>query len=461
MSGRLPNGESSVYFSESDGKWHGWVSMGVKPDGRPDRRHRSGPTEAAVRKKVRDLERQRDAGKVDKPGRKPTIEQWMATYLDTVAKLKVKPRTWDDYWSKNRNDISPHIGKHRIDRLLPEHLDALYLKLIEQGHAASHVLKVHRIISRALKIAHRRELVARNVAELVDPPSVEDVDAKPFSHDEAVAFLKAAVLRRNPMRWAIGVSLGLRQGEGLGLRWKFVDLDAGHLDISWQLQRLKWRHGCDDSHACGARLHRKPCRPNCRHKARCPKPCPEGCTAHASRCPQRHGGGLVFSRLKTRGSKAIIPLPPPLIPYLREHKAAQDEERRLAGDKWEEHDLVFCQANGRPIDPRHDWQEFKDLLAEAGLEDRRPHDGNRHTAGTFLNALGVDVPTVMQILRHAQLSMYRRYVHTSSPQAQEAVSRVGTKLWGAPETPEKPETATRTATEDRRAARLKRRRRIA
>lgn len=458
MSGRRPNLESSVYFSETDGRWHGWVTMGVKSDGRPDRRHRSAATEAQVRKKVRELERQRDAGRVSKPGRKPTIEQWMTTYLDTVAALKVKPRTLDDYWSKARNDIFPHIGKHRIDRLRPEHLDELMLKLRQQGHAPSHILKVFRIVSRALKIAVRRELVARNVAELVDPPSVEETEARPFSQDEAVAFLQAAVKRRNPMRWAIGVSLGLRQGEALGLRWQYVDLERGHFNVWWQLQRLKWRHGCENPHACGARLHRKPCREGCRHVKQCPAPCAEACTAHASSCPQRLGGGLVITRLKTTSSKGTVPIPPPLIPYLKEHRAAQDEERQVAGELWQDNDLVFCQANGRPIDPRHDWQEFKDLLAEAGVSDRRPHDGSRHTAGTFLNALGVDVPTVMQILRHAQFSMYRRYVHTSTPQAKEAVSRVGAALWPEP----RPEagTATKTATNSSREERAKRRRRV-
>jgi hypothetical protein len=33
---RKPNGRSSIYYSESDGLWHGWVTMGVKNDGSPD-----------------------------------------------------------------------------------------------------------------------------------------------------------------------------------------------------------------------------------------------------------------------------------------------------------------------------------------------------------------------------------------------------------------------------------------
>nr|WP_234443283.1 hypothetical protein [Streptomyces cellulosae] len=32
------------------------------------------------------------------------------------------------------------------------------------------------------------------------------------------------------------------------------------------------------------------------------------------------------------------------------------------------------------------------LSAEAGIDDRRLYDGSRHTVGTILNELGVDMP---------------------------------------------------------------------
>jgi integrase len=47
-------------------------------------------------------------------------------------------------------------------------------------------------------------------------------------------------------RWQIGLACRLRQGEALGLRWEYADLDSGHLHVWHQLQRLPWRHGCAD-----------------------------------------------------------------------------------------------------------------------------------------------------------------------------------------------------------------------
>ncbi|MEV7089440.1 site-specific integrase [Streptomyces sp. NPDC093085] len=464
MSPRKPNLESTIYFG-NDGWWHGRVTMGVKNDGSPDRRHRRARTEPEIKRKVKELEALRDKGRAPNAGRKPTVAQWMETYLTDIASLKLRPRSLDDYWSKTRNDIIPGVGAHRLDKLQPEHLERMYRDMLDAGHAPSHVLKAHRILSRALKIAHRRRMVVENVATLVDPPTVDETEANPFTIEEAKAFLTAAVKRPTYMRWIIGVGMGFRQGETLGLRWKYVDLEAEMFHPQWQLQRLTWRHGCPDPHACGERLHRfTPCPADCAthktYKRGCPKPCTKTCTKHASTCPERKNGGLVFTRPKTKKSRNSVPIPPPFIPYLSEHKEQREALRAAAGDLWQEHDAVFTRPDGRPLDPRADWEEFKELLAEAGIDDRRLYDGSRHTAGTILNELGVDIVTIMEILRHTQISQTRRYVKGRSHLSKDAMQRMGDTFMPRADPPAETPTETRTETTASRSARARRRRRI-
>jgi hypothetical protein len=48
MSPRKPNKRSSIHQGK-DGRWHGWVTMGVMSDGSPDRGHRRGATETEAR----------------------------------------------------------------------------------------------------------------------------------------------------------------------------------------------------------------------------------------------------------------------------------------------------------------------------------------------------------------------------------------------------------------------------
>lgn len=434
---RRANGAGSIYYSEADGKWHGWVTVGTKPNGRPDRRHRVAATEREVKEKVKALEKQRASGKVAKPGRPPTVEQWLGVWLDAVCARKVEdgsmaPRTLDDYRSKVGLYIVPGVGQHRIDRLTPDHLDRLYLDLLRRPLASSTVLKVHRIIARALKVAMQREIISRNVATLLDAPSAEEIEIEPLTRDEARAVLAEADQRRNGARWSVALAMGLRQGEALGLRWEYLDLDEGVMKIWWQLQRLKWRHGCEDPHACGKKHHRKACRKGCTahkdYKRGCPKPCPKGCTGHEKACPKRKDGGLVFRVPKSR-NKRMAPIPPPLIPLLKAQRAAQKRERLAAANVWEDHDLVFAQPNGRPIDPRRDWEEWQDILKAAGLEPKRVHDG-RHTAGTLLTENGVGLRVVMELLGHSQLRMAQRYTHVGSPLAEDAAARMGAALWG-------------------------------
>ena len=64
---KKPDGRSSIYLG-NDGYWHGWVTMGIRSDGSPDRRHRMARTEAEVTRKVRELENNRESGQVTKPG---------------------------------------------------------------------------------------------------------------------------------------------------------------------------------------------------------------------------------------------------------------------------------------------------------------------------------------------------------------------------------------------------------
>ncbi|AOS61145.1 tyrosine-type recombinase/integrase [Actinoalloteichus hymeniacidonis] len=424
---RKPNGRSSIYLG-ADKLWHGWVTVGVKQDGSLDRRHVKRKTEKSATQAVQALEKQRDAGKSRKAGRSPTVQDWMTVYLDTIAVQKVAPRTYDDYWSKTRNWIIPLLGQHRLDRLEAEHLDAMYGSMFRAKLAPSHVLKVHRILSRALKIAVRRGKVARNVAELIDPPTAERVEQQHLSRGESRNVLAACAGRRNGARWSVGLACGLRQGEVLGLRWQYVDLETGDVRIWWQAQRNTWRHGCTDAHACGSAFHKKSCKRKCAtHKGKCPRPCPPGCVSHARHCPDRHGGGVVFRKPKGTGRRTIT-LPGPLVALLRRQRTRQQTERQTAGSTWEDWDLVFCQPNGRPIDHRKDWEEWGELLRAAGVRYVRPHDA-RHTAGTLLAEQGVHVRTIQAILGHSDVRTTEGYTHVSSQMTRDAAELMGSALW--------------------------------
>ena len=109
--------------------------------------------------------------------------------------------------------------------------------------------------------------------------------------------------------------------------------------------------------------------------------------------------------------------------------------RAAAGELWEEHLVVFSRPDGRPLDPRQDYEEVKELLAEGGIHDRRLYDASRHTARTILNEPGVDMPTIMEILRHTQISQTRRYVKGRYHLSKDAMRRTGEFFMPSPQSP--------------------------
>jgi integrase len=80
---------------------------------------------------------------------------------------------------------------------------------------------------------------------------------------------------------------------------------------------------------------------------------------------------------------------------LRAHRAAQLAERMAAGSEWQDHGFVFCQPNGRPLEPPSDHRAWLTLLAEARVRPARLHDA-RHTAATLLLQRGVPVRVAME-----------------------------------------------------------------
>jgi hypothetical protein len=158
MSARKPNKRSSIYLGK-DGWWHGWVTIGIKDDGSLDRRHRKGRTEAEVTRKVRELEHTRDSGHVPNAGRPVTVAQWMETWLSTIAARRIRRSTLEStYAPKVRNRIIPGLGKHRLDRLTPEHVERFYTRLEAEGLAPATVLQIHRILSPGTQGRHAARL---------------------------------------------------------------------------------------------------------------------------------------------------------------------------------------------------------------------------------------------------------------------------------------------------------------
>lgn len=425
---RAPNGASTIYFGR-DGKWHGRVTMGIRDDGKPDRRHVERKTEAEVIRAVRDLERERASGKVRKPGGTWTVEKWLLHWYEHIAEPNVRYKTRTYYSTAIHKYLIPGIGAHRLERLESEHIERLYARLRKEGAKSPTLLQVHRTLRAALNEAEKRERITRNPIRVVRSPRAADTEIEPLAVDDAQAILSVAQGRRNGVRWAVALALGLRQGEALGLKWPDLTTEwhhgcpeenpcenqqpkecpkaqpTGSLTVRRALQRQTWSHGCGPADRC----ERK----------------------RGADCPARHGGGLVIVEPKSRAGRRVVSLPPPLVLAILSHAEAQAVERHTAGNLWHDDGWIFAQPNGKPIEPRADYGEWKKLLADAGVREARLHDA-RHTAATFLLVLGIAERAVMDVMGWSKIDMAQRYMHVPDELRRRIAAQLGGLLWTSP-----------------------------
>lgn len=432
---RAPSGRSSIYLG-TDGYWHGRVTMGLKDNGKPDRRHimRKGDgAYDAVVEAVQQLEEERKQGTVRAPGSKSqTVADWLTHWLDNIAAPNVRYKTEEGYRTDIHKHLIPRIGAHKMTKIQhePERFEKVYVDLAKQGYSQHTVHHVHITVRAAFREAKKRKVITENPFEIVKAPRVDEEEVEPFEVEEIQALLTAALKRRNGVRFVLALAIGTRKGETIGFRWSWLNKKTKVLRVRKQRQRQTYRHGCSDPVACSSNRHKtKPCGQPCKaHKKRCPPPCPPGCTKHAMHCPQRIGGVLDVD-VKSRAGRRGIRLPDQLFALLMEHEKVQAHERELAGDLWHESDFMFTQPNGKPIDPRSDHNEWKALLADADVRNARLHDA-RHTAATVLLLLGVPLPAVMEIMGWSNSKIAKRYSHVTAAIQNNIAAQVNTLLWG-------------------------------
>lgn len=367
MEPKRANGEGSIYL-RSDGRWTGALSL---PDGR--RKQVYGRSEAEVRRKVAAERRSLDAGSFT-DARGITVAEFLDQWLADVVRPNVRPWTFSGYEVHVRLHLKPTLGRLPLDKLTPLHVQQLLNRKIASGMKPKSVRYIRGTLRTALNQAVRWGLINRNAASLVDGPRVERYEIQPFTPDEARTFLAYLKGDRLEALYSVALTMGLRQGEALGLRWQDVDLGLGYLRVSKQLQRVD--------------------------------------------------GRLQLVEPKTTRSRRSLAMPHTIVKRLQEHRSRQEADRTLAGERWTDAGFVFTGSEGKPLDGTAITKQFHELLKHARLPQRRFHD-LRHSCATLLLVQGVSPRVVMDVLGHSQIGLtMNTYSHVIPELRREAADRM-------------------------------------
>lgn len=374
---RRGKGEGSI-VQRADGRWMARVDLGWQ-DGSRQRKCYYGDTRAEVRDKLTKALRSVQQGAALGDDRQ-TVETFLTNYLHTI-KSAVRPKTHASYAQLVRLHLKPGLGHFRLARLQPDHVEVFLRRKQDDGLSPRTCQYLRQVLRRALGRAVKAELVARNVAALADPPRVVKKESATLTPDQARTFLGKLAGHRLYTLVSVAISLGLRQGEILGLRWQDVELDRGVVRVRHALQRFG------------------------------------------------KAAGWKLVEPKSESGRRSVKLPGSMVAILRSHRKRQLEERLAAGERWKVNDFVFATQTGGPLEGCNLNRDVKRLLKAAGLPELNFHK-MRHSCATFLLAQNVPARVVMDVLGHSDIRLtLNTYSHVIEQLQDTAAAEMETVLF--------------------------------
>jgi integrase len=355
MARRRANNEGSIFFSDSE---KCWIAEVVLPDGRKKRKR------SKKQQVVREwLLKQRDAIRdnllID--NERLTVSEFIARYMDSVAAHNLRPKTVEAYSSLIRIHINPTIGSIRLSQLRPDHLQNLYSEKRKAGLSNRTVQFIHSIIHKVLDQALKWGLVLRNVADLVEKPTVKRKAPTIWTNEQVSIFLRAVKDHRFYPIYVLALAGGFREGEVLGIQFSDIDWDNGIINVTHAVQYLI-------------------------------------------------GKGVVLTEPKTEKGKRPVPLPEYALRVLKEHC---DSQNRNQG-------FIFVTGNITPFSPRNLVRHFKQVIEDTELPEIRFHD-LRHYHASYLLSQGINPKIVQERLGHSTILLtLDTYSHTTPSLQKEA-----------------------------------------
>lgn len=296
-------------------------------------------------------------------------ERWAESYTGRTA-TALRPETLREY----RRDLAvavDHFGRRLLAELTAADVREYARALAAQGHRPATVRRKMAPVKALLATAVEDGLLRANPAagvRIATPAVVEDDEerARALTREELVRLVGEVPEGWRRLLVRLLAETGLRQSEGLGLRWRDFDKDGRRLLVR-----------------------------------------------------QRARDGVVGAPKSGRGRREV-----PISPALARELAAH----RLASPWSDDAHHVFSSAVGGPILGRNLYRWFKPAAERAGVGWAGFH-ALRHTAASAWLRAGVSIAQVSRLLGHSDPAFTLRvYVHvlpSDLPAGEELAAAVG------------------------------------
>lgn len=343
-------GEGSVR-KRKDGRWEGSITTGKTASGNPKRRSVYGKTRKEVTLKLTDLTSKFNYGTLLEPDKR-TVQTFATQWLEMKALTGLAAKTISNYRDELEKAYGV-LGGLKLQDVKPLHVREVIKALAVKGISGRTQAKVLERLNCVFREALTLELIYKNPCVPVKLKAVPSAPVgKTMQMSEVTALLKAVEGDYWDAFVRLCLTMGLRKGEALALKWDDVDLLKSCVMVSKSFSKL--------------------------------------------------GGRGVMGATKNRKNR-VLPIPPELAKILLRRYEGWGLRPEIASSFY----LFGVDGPANPSTPNH---VLKRLCTRAGIEPVRVHD-LRHTYGSLSLRAGVPLEVVSERMGHSNptvtLNIYR------------------------------------------------------
>jgi len=365
------------------------ATVGKKSDGKPIRKEFYGKSKKEAEQKRDEYLRNIANGlNIDYENAElvPLMELWLFEVVKPSN--KVKESSFVRYETIFRNYIkTAPFAYSKLNDIKSITIQKYYNTLFEEGKSSNVIHTLHLKLNSFFEYAVNQGYMTRNPTEKkrVTIPGLSEKTKKEvetFSDEEIEIIKNNADSYQYGMLILLALGTGLRQGELLGLKWKYVDLDKKTVTVKHTI-KIVTEITRDGKRKCTTKIYTP----------------------------------------KTKESLRTVPIPDTLIPKLKYHNIKEKQKCLKNKIKFSDDNFVFTNRIGNFIDASVLIRSFKNFLKRNNITIKKFH-ALRHTYSTELFKAGADLLTVSKLLGHTNLETTKIYTHVSYDQKEETVNKL-------------------------------------
>lgn len=315
-----------------------------------------------------------------------TVNEWVDNWYDLYIKDFLSPTTIQGY----KYNIEHYIKTSKLSMLniqdvtsadVQNWVNELSKKSPVTGKPINPktVKNIYHNLSAAFDKAVDNEIIKKNVCKSVTLPKLIKYKANVYDEKDIKKLLGVIYGTSMMLPIILDLTLGLRRGELLGLKWHHIDFEKKLVTIEDNLVEVN--KNIDEQRT----LTKKP---------------------------------------KSASGERAIPITDNIIKLLKNGRAEYLSNKLALGKDFYDEDYVVCQPNGKPYKPASFTKKFHKLLVENKLKIIRLHD-LRHTNATLMLSHGISPKVAQMRLGHSDFSttmnIYSHVLETVEVSAAETI----------------------------------------